>query len=81
MRYCPCLKPATDRIWEANLHLCRFHAIRWLSSPEKQRCVDEVGNWILAESLPATQAFADRIWRELPIWTRIWRRISMVLKG
>lgn len=81
MRYCPCLKPATDRIWEADLHLCRFHVLRWLNSPEKQRCVDDKGNWLAGEAPQAVQDFAARIWRELPLRTRIWRRLSMAWKG
>jgi hypothetical protein len=75
------LKPATDRIWESDLHLCRFHALRWLNSPEKQRCVDEAGNW-LADTAPlAALLFSDRIWRELPLRVRIWRRLRLALKG
>ena len=81
MRYCPCLKPATDRIWEADLHLCRFHALRWLDSPEKQRCVDDTGRW-LADAAPAAACgFVDRIRRELPLRIYIWRRFMLALKG
>jgi hypothetical protein len=81
MFYCPCGLPATDRTWEADLHLCRTHALRWLVSPEKMRCVDETGTIIAAEAVQASEDFAARIWRELPFYVRAWRRISMVWKG
>jgi hypothetical protein len=58
-----------------------LHALRWLVSPEKQRCVGEAGNWLPDEAQQAACDFADRIWRELPLLTRIWRRLSMAWKG
>jgi hypothetical protein len=79
--YCPCLKLATDQIWEGGLHLCRFHALEWLRSSEKARCVDAEGYWLPGPASLAVQDFADRVWREMPLRVRAWRRLAMHLRG
>jgi hypothetical protein len=88
---CPCRAPAAIEVWESGgvagkragkLFLCPVHARAWLCSAEKRRCVDgETGDFLPESAAGAISDFCERIWRELPMRTRLWWRVRDWLDG